>query len=162
MDRSPTERVTRDLAREIGERQGITALIAGSIAPLGSHYVVSLDAISVASGETIVREQVEAESREKVLARLGEAAATLRERLGESIGSLEKFAAPIEQATTPSLEAFKAYDLGRQRHFSGQYFEAIPFYKRAVELDPNFAIAYAALAITHGSAQEYDLAAQFS
>ena len=103
---------------------------------LGRHYVISLEAVNAATGETIVREQVEAESREKVLGRLGEAAASLREKLGESIGSIEKFAAPIEQATTPSLEAFKAYDLGRQRHFSGQYFEAIPLYRRAVELDP--------------------------
>ena len=72
---------------------------------------------------------------------------------------MEKFAAPIEQATTSSLEAFKAYDLGRQRHFGGQYFEAIPLYRRAVELDPDFAIAYAALGITYNIAQEHDLAA---
>jgi tetratricopeptide (TPR) repeat protein len=118
--------------------------------------------VNAASGETILREQIEAESREKILGRLGEAAARLREKLGESVGSIEEFTAPIEQATTPSLEAFKAYDLGRQRHFSGQYFEAIPLYRRAVELDPDFAIAYAALAITYGTAREYELAAQFS
>jgi len=162
MGRSPGERVTRDLARDIAQRQGVKALLAGSIASLGRHYVINLEAVSAATGETIVREQVEAESREKVLGRLGEAAARFREKLGESLGSIEKFTAPIEQATTPSLEAFKAYDLGRQRHFSGQYFEAIPLYRRAVELDPNFAIAYAALGITYGTAQEYDLAAQFS
>ena len=141
MGRPPDERVTRDLAREIAQRQGVKALLAGSISSLGRHYVINLEAVNAASGETILREQVEAESREKVLGRLGEAAATLREKLGESVGSIEKFAAPIEQATTPSLEAFKAYDLGRNRHFSGQYFEAIPLYRRAVELDPNFAIA---------------------
>jgi DNA-binding winged helix-turn-helix (wHTH) protein/tetratricopeptide (TPR) repeat protein len=162
MGRSATERVTRELAREIAQRQGVKALLAGSISSLGQHYVISLEAVNAATGETLVREQVEAESREKVLGRLGQAAASLREKLGESIGSIEKFAAPIEQATTPSLEAFKAYDLGRQRHFGGQYFEAIPLYRRAVELDPNFAIAHAALGITYGTAQEYDLAAQFS
>jgi DNA-binding winged helix-turn-helix (wHTH) protein/tetratricopeptide (TPR) repeat protein len=162
MGRPATERVTRDLAREIAQRQGVKALLAGSISSLGQHYVISLEAVNAATGETLVREQVEAESREKVLGRLGQAAASLREKLGESIGSIEKFAAPIEQATTLSLEAFKAYDLGRQRHFSGQYFEAIPLYRRAVELDPNFAIAHAALGITYGTAQEYDLAAQFS
>ncbi len=97
-----------------------------------------------------------------MLARLGEAAARFREKLGESLGSIEKFAAPIEQATTPSLEAFKAYDLGRRKHFSGQYFEAIPLYRRAVEVDPDFAVAYAALGITYGTAREDDLAAQFS
>jgi DNA-binding winged helix-turn-helix (wHTH) protein/tetratricopeptide (TPR) repeat protein len=162
MGRPPDERVTRDLAREIAQRQGVKALLAGSISTLGRHYVINLEAVSAATGEPFVREQVEAESRENVLGRLGEAATRLREKLGESIGSIEKFAAPIEQATTPSLEAFKAYDLGRQRHFSGQYFEAIPLYRRAVELDPNFAIAYAALGITYGTAREYDLAAQFS
>jgi DNA-binding winged helix-turn-helix (wHTH) protein/tetratricopeptide (TPR) repeat protein len=162
MGRPPDERVTRDLAREIAQRQGVKALLAGSISSLGRHYVINLEAVNAATGETILREQIEAESREKVLGRLGEAAATFREKLGESVGSMEKFAAPIEQATTPSLEAFKAYDLGRQRHFSGQYFEAIPLYRRAVELDPDFAIAYAALAISYGTAREDDLAAQFS
>ena len=98
----------------------------------------------------------------RVLARLGEATTRLREKLGESLVSIERFSAPIEQATTPSLEAFKAYDLGRRKHFAGQYFEAIPLYRRAVELDPNFAIAYAGLGITYGTAREYDLAAQFS
>jgi tetratricopeptide (TPR) repeat protein len=160
--RSPDERVTRDLAREIAVRQGVTALLAGSIANLGSHYVISLEAVSVASGETVAREQVEVESRERILARLGEAATKIRERLGESLASIETFSAPIEQATTASLEAFKAYDLGRQRHYSGQYFDAIPLYRRAVELDPDFAMAYAALGITYGTAREYDLAAQFS
>jgi DNA-binding winged helix-turn-helix (wHTH) protein/tetratricopeptide (TPR) repeat protein len=162
MGRSPGERVTTGLAREVAQRQGVKAVLAGSITSLGRHYVINLEALNAASGETIVREQVEAESREKVLGRLGQAAARLREKLGESLGSIEKFAAPIEQATTPSLDAFKAYDLGRQRHFAGQYFEAIPLYRRAVELDPNFAIAYAALGITHGTAREYDLAARFS
>jgi DNA-binding winged helix-turn-helix (wHTH) protein/tetratricopeptide (TPR) repeat protein len=162
MGRSPGERVTRELAREIAQRQGVKALLAGSIAGLGRHYVINLEAVNAASGEALVRDQVEAESREQVLARLGEASARLREKLGESLASIDKFAAPIEQATTSSLEAFKAYDLGRQRHFGGQYFEAIPLYRRAVELDPNFAIAYAALGITYGTAREFDLAAQFS
>jgi DNA-binding winged helix-turn-helix (wHTH) protein/tetratricopeptide (TPR) repeat protein len=162
MGRSPDERVTPDLAREIAQRQGVKALFAGSISSLGRHYVINLEAVNAATGETIVREQTEAESRERVLGRLGEAAARLRKNLGESVSSIARFAAPIEQATTPSLEAFKAYDLGRQRQFSGEYFEAIPLYRRAVELDPNFAIAYAALAISYGTAREDELAAQFS
>ena len=124
--------------------------------------MINLEAVSAASGETVAREQAEAESRERVLARLGEAATRLREKLGESLASIEKFSAPIEQATTASLDAFKAYDLGRRKHFGGQYFEAIPLYRRAVELDPDFAMAYAALGITYGTAREYDLAAQFS
>jgi tetratricopeptide (TPR) repeat protein len=162
MERSPDERVTRDLAREIAQRQGIEALLIGSIASLGRHYVISLEAVSAASGDTVAREQVEAESRERVLARLGEATTRLREKLGESLASIERFSAPIEQATTSSLEAFKAYDLGRRKHYGGQYFEAIPLYRRAVDLDPNFAIAYAALGITYATAREYELAAQFS
>jgi eukaryotic-like serine/threonine-protein kinase len=162
IERSPDERVTGDLAREIAQRQGVTALLIGSIASLGRHYAINLEAVSVASGETVAREQIEAESRERILARLSEAATRLREKLGESIASIEKFSAPIEQATTGSLEAFKAYDLGRQRHFGGQYFEAIPLYRRAVDLDPEFAMAYAALGITYGTAREYDLAAKFS
>jgi eukaryotic-like serine/threonine-protein kinase len=160
--RSPDERVTRDLAREIAQRQGVKALLIGSIASLGRHYVISLEAVSVPSGETVAREQAEAESRERILTRLDEAVTRLREKLGESLASIGRFSAPIEQATTASLEAFKAYDLGRQRHFSGQYFEAIPLYRRAVELDPEFAMAYAALGITYGIAREYDLGAQFS
>jgi DNA-binding winged helix-turn-helix (wHTH) protein/tetratricopeptide (TPR) repeat protein len=160
--RSADERVTRDLARDIAQRQGVKALLLGSIASLGRHYVISLEAVSAASGETIAREQTEAESRERILARLGEAATRLRQKLGESLASIEKFSAPIEQATTASLDAFKAYDLGRQRQYSGHYFEAIPLYRRAVELDPDFAMAYAALGITYGTAREYDLAAQFS
>jgi DNA-binding winged helix-turn-helix (wHTH) protein/tetratricopeptide (TPR) repeat protein len=162
MGRSPDEPLTRGLAREVAQRQGVEVVLAGSIAGLGSHYVLGLEAVNAATGEPILREQVEAESRERVLGRLGEASARFRERLGESAGSIEKFATPLEQATTRSLDAFKAYDLGRRRHFAGQYFEAIPLYRRAVELDPDFAIAYAALAITYGTAREDDLAAEFS
>jgi eukaryotic-like serine/threonine-protein kinase len=162
MGRSPDEPVTRDLAREIAQRQGVAVVLAGSIASLGTHYVMNLDAVSAAGGEELLREQVEAESREVVLRRLGEAAGRFRKELGESVASIEKYATPIEQATTPSLEAFKAYDLGRRRHFKGDFFEAIPFYERAVELDPDFAIAYAALAITYGTAREDDLAARFA
>jgi tetratricopeptide (TPR) repeat protein len=162
LGRSPNDRVTRDLAREIAQRTGVEAVLTGSIASLGSHYAINLEVLSAASGETVAREQAEAESRERILMRLGEATTRLREKLGESLASIERFSAPIEQATTASLDAFKAYDLGRQKHFSGQYFEAIPLYRRAIELDPDFAMAYAALGITYGTAREYELAAKFS
>ena len=162
MGRPPGERVTRELGREIAQRRGVKAVLAGSISSLGRHYVIGLEAVSAATGETLAHEQVEAESRERVLGRLGEGTRRLRASLGESLASVESHAAPIEQATTSSLEAFKAYDLGRQRHFGGQYFEAIPLYRRAVELDPDFAIAYAALGITYVVAQEHELAAQSS
>ena len=160
--RSPDERVTQDVAREMAQRQGVTALLFGSIASLGSHYVITLEALNAASGEAIAREQAEAENRELILRRLNDATTRMREQLGESLVSIEKFSAPIEQATTTSLEAFKAYDLGRQKHFAGRYFEAIPLLKRAVELDPDFAVAYAALGISYVTAREYDLGAQSS
>jgi eukaryotic-like serine/threonine-protein kinase len=162
MDRSPDEPVTREVAREIAQRQGIKAILAGSISTLGSHYVINLEAVNALNGDTIAREQVEAESREQVLQKVGHAASKLRESLGESMSSIEKYDTPIEQATTSSLEALKAFSLGRQRQFSGKYFEAIPFFRRAVELDPDFAVAHAALAITYGTTQAYDLAAQSS
>ena len=162
MNRSPDERVTREVAREIARRQGIKALLAGSISRLGSHYVISLEAVNAETGDSITREQAEADSREQVLRKVGEAASKLRKNLGESLSSIEKYDTPIEQATTASLDALKSFSLGRERQFSGKYFESIPFYRHAVELDPNFAIAYAALAIAYATAQEYDLAAEFS
>jgi len=162
MEREPSTPVTREVAREIAQRQGIKALLAGTISRLGSHYVINLEAVNAQTGDAIAREGAEADRREQVLRQLGDAASRLRRKLGESLSSIEKYGTPIEQATTSSLEALKAFSLGRERHFSGKYLEAIPFYKRAVELDPNFAIAYAALAVTYGSAQEHALAAESS
>lgn len=162
MNRSPNEPVTGDIAREVAQRQGSKALLAGSISTMGSHYVIALDLLNAQNGDTIARQQVEAEGREQVLRRVGEAASRLRERLGESLASIEKYDVPVEQATTPSLEALKAFSLGREQQFSGKYFDAIPFYRRAIELDPQFAIAHAALAVALGTAQEHDLAAESS
>jgi eukaryotic-like serine/threonine-protein kinase len=162
MNRSPEDRVTREVAREIAQRQNIKAVLAGSISRLGSHYVINLEAFNAQDGDTIGREQIEAENREQVLAKVGEAASKLRKTLGESLSSIRKYDIPIEQATTGSLEALKAFSLGREQQFSGRFFEAIPFYKRAAELDPNFAIAYAALAVALGTAQEHGLAAEYS
>ncbi len=162
MDRPPDTPVTREIAREIAQRQGIKALLAGTISTLAGRYVINLEAVNAETGDTIAREDTEADSREQVLSRLGDAASNLREKLGESLSSIDRYDTPIEQATTSSLEALKAFSFGRERHFSGKYFEAIPFYRRAIDLDPNFAIAYAALAVTYGSAQEHGLAAQFS
>src|SRR5262249_15528763 len=145
MGRSPDERLTRDLAREICQRQGLKALLAGSISSLGSHYVITLDAVNAQTGDSIVREQAEADSKEGVLAALGKATTTLRQRLGESLASIQKFDAPIEQVTTSSLEALKTFSLGGELLKANKNFEAEPFFKRAVELDENFASAYEAL-----------------
>lgn len=160
MGRSPDERVTKDVAREICERQGIKALLTGSIASIGSRYVIGLEAINAHTGDVIAREQVEAESKEEVLSILGKATTKLRGELGESLRSIEKFDAPIEQATTSSLEALKAYSLGVELNKRGKYLEMIPYFKRAVELDPNFAIAYARLSLGYYTSGQRLLAAK--
>ena len=160
MNRAPDERVTSDIAREICQRQGLKALIAGSIAPLGSHYVMTLAAINSKSGEVVAREQTEAESREQVLKALSQAAIRLREKLGESLSSIQKFDASLE-VTTSSLEALKAYSMGRAAYNSGKWLEAIRYYNRAVEIDPNFARAYTALAFSYVNNGQSELAAQY-
>jgi serine/threonine protein kinase/tetratricopeptide (TPR) repeat protein len=158
LDRSPSERITRDLARDICVRQGLKAFLSGSISSVGSHYLITIEAVNAQNGDAIAREQVEAESKELVIKRLGEVATRLREKLGESLSSIKKFDAPIEQATTPSLEAFNAYSIGLDNHLKGSYSEAIPFFKRAIELDQNFAIAYARLATAYANTGQRDLA----
>ena len=162
MNRPPETRVTRDVAREICERQGLKAMLVGSIDPLGSHYVIALDAVNARTGDVLDREQTEAESKEQVLSVLGKTATHLREKLGESLSSIQKFDAPIEQATTSSLEALRAFTLGNEKLFAGSSSEAIPLFERAVELDPNFALAYSKLAVTHYNIFEYSSAAEFA
>jgi serine/threonine protein kinase/tetratricopeptide (TPR) repeat protein len=162
MGRAPNERITRDVAKEICERQGIKAMIVGSIANLGSHYVVTLEAVNAHEGDSIAREQAEAESKEKVLNALGTAASQLREKLGESLTSIKKFDAPIEQATTSSLEALKAFSQGTELRNQGKHAESVPFYLRAIELDPNFALAYARVAVTYRNLTQPEMAAQYA
>jgi tetratricopeptide (TPR) repeat protein len=149
MGRPPNERITRDVAREICEREGIKAMIVGSIASLGTHYVVTLEAVNAHEGDSIAREQSEADSKEQVLKALGTATLQLREKLGESLASVKKFDAPIEQATTSSLDALKAFSQGTDLRNQGKQADSIAFYQRAIELDPNFALAYARLAATY-------------
>jgi serine/threonine protein kinase/tetratricopeptide (TPR) repeat protein len=160
LGRSPDERVTRDLAREICQRQGLKAFLTGSISGVGSHYVMMVEAVNAQTGDALAREQVEADSKEQVIKRLGEASTSLRQELGESLASIQKFDAPIEQATTSSLDAFKAYSIGLDHHLKGFYIEAIPFYRRAIELDPDFAIAYARLATVCANTGQRDLATE--
>jgi serine/threonine protein kinase/Flp pilus assembly protein TadD len=158
MGRSSDDRVTRDVAREICERQGIKAMLAGSIASLGSHYVITLEALNAHTGDPIAREQIEADSKEKVLSSLGTAASNLRQKLGESLSSIKKFEVPIEQATTSSLEALKAYAMGTDERNRGRARESLVFFKRAVELDPNFAMAYARIAVFYVNQGQFELA----
>ncbi|HEX6973228.1 MAG TPA: hypothetical protein VF147_02440, partial [Vicinamibacterales bacterium] len=155
MGRPPDERITERIGREICARRGIKALLVGSIGSLGSRYVVTLKVLSAANGDTLTSTQKEAGSREAVLQSLGAAASDIRERLGESLASLQRFDAPIEQATTASLDALKAFTTGNERRAAGREQEALPFYQRAVELDPNFAMAYARLSVIHYNHVEF-------
>ncbi|MFN8005912.1 MAG: serine/threonine-protein kinase [Terriglobia bacterium] len=162
MGRSADEKITVPLAREICQREGLKAFLTGSIASLGSHYVISLEAINARNGDTIASEQVEAESKEKVIQALGKAASGLRGKLGESLNSIQKYDASIEEATTPSLEALKAYSLGRAAINRGDLPSASSFLKRAIELDPNFALAYAALGVVSGNLSESEQAEKYA
>jgi serine/threonine protein kinase/tetratricopeptide (TPR) repeat protein len=147
MGRSGDERVTRDVAREICLREGVKAMMLGSISSLGSHYVVTLEAVNAENSDSLAREQVEAESKEQVLKSLDRAASSLRGKLGESLGSVQKFDTPLEAATTSSLDALKEFSLGEAEHQKFNDEGAIPHLKRAVELDPNFAMALAVLGV---------------
>jgi serine/threonine protein kinase/tetratricopeptide (TPR) repeat protein len=162
MGRQPNERITRDIAKEICQRNGIKAMIVGSIAGLGSHYVLTLEAVNAIDGDSIAKEQVEADSKEQVLTALGKATSQLREKLGESLTSLKKFDAPVEQATTSSLDALKAFTQGNERRFAGHDEDAAAFFKKAVELDPNFAMAYARLAVLYSNRFQIDMGEQFA
>ncbi|PYX28615.1 MAG: hypothetical protein DMG77_15380 [Acidobacteria bacterium] len=154
MGRSPDERVTSAVAREICLREGVKAMLTGSISSLGSHYVVTLEAVNAQSGDSLAREQAEAESKEQVLKSLDTAASSLRGKLGESIGSVQKFATPLEAATTSSLEALQAFSLGQAEHQKFDDVAAIPHLKRAIELDPNFAMALATLGVAYSNEGE--------
>ncbi len=162
MGRSPDERLTRDVAREICQRQGLKAVLIGSIAGLGSNYVITLEAVNARSGESLAREQVEAGSKEQVLSALGKVASDFREKLGESLSSIKRHDVPIEQATTSSLEALKAFAMGNEERAKGHQFESLALYKRAIELDPNFAMAYARVAVFHGNLGQLDEAQPFA
>ncbi len=142
--------VTPEIAREIGEREGMKAILTGTIANLGKEYVISLTAQNTATGDEIVSEQARAADKEHVLDALGNAAKAMRSKLGEDLESIKKLDTPFGQATTPSLEAFRAYALGDKAHERGLDLpEAEGHYLRAIELDPNFAMAYARLGVVY-------------
>jgi serine/threonine protein kinase/tetratricopeptide (TPR) repeat protein len=161
MGRAPTEHVTADVAKELCLRTGSKAILAGSVSSLGTQYVVGLEAVACSTGDTLAKEQAEAASKEGVLKALGTAATSLRARLGESLASVQKFDVPVE-ATTPSLEALKAYSMGITTGRTKGNAEAIPFMKRAIELDPNFAIAYAGLSVSYGNLGQASLSADYA
>src|ERR1700685_4401943 len=151
-------KLTPDLARDVCQRAGSKAYIAGSIANLGSQYVVGIDAVNCETGDSLAQEQVTAADKEHVLKVLGGATTSLRKRLGESLVSIQKFDAPIGEDTTPSLDALKVLALGRRAQQEKGGDAGIPYFKHAVELDPNFAAAYAALGTAYFNLQEPALA----
>jgi len=142
MARPTNTPLTSDLTSELCQRAGSKAYIAGSIASLGSQYVLGLKAVNCQSGDLLVQEQVTAAAKEQVLDVLGEAAAKLRGELGESLATVQRFDVPLAEATTPSLEALKAYSLGEKVYRESSASAALPYHQRAIELDPNFAMGY--------------------
>jgi tetratricopeptide (TPR) repeat protein len=158
MGRTPDERITGDVGREICQRVGIKAMLNGSIANLGSQYVITLDAVNAGTGESLAREEVQASSKEAVLNSLHQAGSSLRKKLGESLASVQKYDKPLSEATTSSLEALKAFSLGDVKHQSFDELPALPLYQRAVELDPNFAMAYARLGTVYSNLGQSELA----
>ena len=143
MGRTAGDRLTPEVTREVCQRTGSKAMLVGSIAGLGSQYVIGLKAVNCNTGDVLAEAQEQAASKETVLKALDAAAVSLRSKLGESLSSVEKYATPVEEATTLSLEALKAYSLGVKTVSAEGGKAALPFFKRAAELDPNFAMAYA-------------------
>jgi DNA-binding winged helix-turn-helix (wHTH) protein/tetratricopeptide (TPR) repeat protein len=161
MSRQQNERIVPPLAREVCERLAAPALISGSIARLGSNYVLSLSAEDCREGRTLGREQAQVNGKEGVLPALGDMASHLRQKLGESLTSMSRFSTPIEQVTTSSLDALKAYSLGDEQRAEGNEEEAALFYQHAVELDPQFAMAYAQLGAVYRNLGETEKAATY-
>jgi eukaryotic-like serine/threonine-protein kinase len=159
MGRQASDHVTREVAQEICVRTGSKALLAGSISRLGGQYMVGLEAVNCGTGDTLAKEQAEASSTEEVVKVLSGVASSLRTKLGESLASVQKFDVPIE-ATTPFLEALKTFSMGVTTQVSKGDAEAIPFFRRAIEIDSNFAMAYARLGIAYGNLGQPNLAAE--
>ena len=161
MGRQPGTRIGTEVARELCIRTGSKAIVLGSISNLGGAYVIGMNAVGCSNGDTLAEEQEEASGKQEVLKALSKAAASLRAKLGESLASVQKFDVPVE-ATTPSLEALKAYSMGITTGRTKGDAEAIPFMRRAVELDPNFAMAYVGLAVEYANLGRASLAAENS
>ena len=156
MGRSADERLTSELALDLCQRAQSKAVIAGSIASLGSQYVLGLDALNCQTDESLARQQVQAARKEDVLAALDQAVSKLRKQLGESLATIQKYDTPISEATTPSLEALKAHSLGRKTRLLKGDSASIPLFRRAIELDPNFAMAYLSLGTSFLNLRQYD------
>ena len=153
--------LTPETARELCQRTASAAVLDGSIATLGNQYILGLKAVNCRTGDSLAQEQATADGKERVLNVLGEAATKLRQKLGESLSTVQKFDSPLEQATTPSLEALQAYSLGwKTQWVRGDSAAAVPFFQRAIQLDPNFAMAYASLGTSYWVVAETSLGAE--
>jgi tetratricopeptide (TPR) repeat protein/predicted Ser/Thr protein kinase len=160
MGRPAVERLTQDVTRELCQRTGSKAMLTGSISSLGNQYVIGLNASNCNTGDSLAEEQARASGKEDVLKTLDKAAFSLRGKLGESLATIQKFDTPVEQATTPSLEALKAYSMGVETKKEKGDAEAIPFYRRAIDLDPKFAVAFADLGVSYGNLGQPSAAAE--
>jgi eukaryotic-like serine/threonine-protein kinase len=145
------QKITPELAQQLGQRLGVKAYLAGTIANLGTSYVISINAVNCATGEVFAREQETAPDKTAVLQAVSKAATAIRARLGESMASIQKLTTPYTNVTTASLQAFHAFSLGEDEHRMGRDFQALSFYAEAVQLDPNFAMAYARLGVTYST-----------
>src|SRR5580765_747878 len=162
MNRPIDQPLVRSIAREVAQREQLKALLAGSIASLGRNYVIAIEAVNAQSGEVMARDQVEVTEKEQVLASLGRAAAHLREKLGESLASIRRFDVPLPRATTSSLEALHSYALALDQDRLVARAGAVPHLKRAIELDPDFALAHALLSGFYANSGRSTLAPEFS
>ncbi|MGO9336651.1 MAG: protein kinase domain-containing protein [Terracidiphilus sp.] len=160
MGRSAAERLTPEVTTEVCKRVGSKAMLTGSIAGLGSQYVIGLKALNCDTGDVLAEAQEQAAGKEAVLRALGNAAVSLRSKLGESLSSVREYATPLEEATTPSLEALKMYSLGIKTWYAKGDMAALPFFRRAVELDPNLAMAYAWMALVYHDHNEIAVTAE--
>jgi len=154
MGRPAGDRLTPEVTQEVCERTGSKAMLTGSIAGLGTQYVIGLKAVNCNTGDVLAEAQEQAAGKEAVLKALDAAAVSMRSKLGESLSSVQKYATPVAHATTPSLEALKAYSLGLKTVIAQGYTPALPFFKRALELDPSFAMAYAQMSSIYSSLNE--------
>ncbi|MGE5357983.1 MAG: protein kinase domain-containing protein [Bacteroidales bacterium] len=149
MGRPADDVVTRAVGREVCVRENGRAMLAGSVAPVGSHYLIALEALNCRTGDVLAREQAEADRKEALVKTIGGAATRMRRRLGESLPSIEKYDRPVEEVTTKSLEALEQFGLGDATKARVAEVQAIPFFKRAIEIDPDFAVAHARLAVAY-------------
>ena len=161
MSRPAGTKLTPEVTRELCQRAGSKAYLAGSIASLGNQYVLGLKAVNCQSGDPLAEQQVTAAGKEKVLDALGEAASKLRGELGESLTTVQKFDVPLAEATTSSLEALKAYSLGVKASNEKGSAAALPYHQRAIELDPNFAMGYRAVGDDYHSLGEVGRASEY-